>query len=613
MRKIFWIIFLLCCFSSLKGQVVVTVAGIVETVGDQDGEALGEATFNNPHGIAVDAYGRVYIADRWNHRIRMLDTKTGKVSTLAGTGSIGQTNGSGDVAQFHSPWGIACDSIGNVYVADTKNQLIRKIDTAGIVSTVAGSGTFGVVDGPSPVAKFADPTGITLDEEGNLYVCDHVAHTIRKISKTGFVSTISGKAFEEGDVDGPGSIARFNRPYGIELDFDGNIVIADEWNHKIRRVTPDGTATTIAGSGSLGSSDGPTTSAGFNYPWDVVVDRDGVIYVMDGYNYVMRKIEGTEVSTFVGEAGVSGAQDGVGSEASFSGATTLCMEHRTGDIYVGDAFNELIRKVSPNASMLLAGETLISEDTICIGYEELFTVSPSIFVSYEFYVDGILQQNSTEVTFQHTFNRSGLVEIQAVGVDFNGFRIESNRFRIFVNEYPVSEFTFTPQTETGDGLTVDFEAFTPNAFYYWDFGDSISGSDNFSTEMNPSHTYSEYGTYHISLITMRNGGCADSITGPDSLVYSKLESNLFIPSAFTPNDDGVNDVLRIRGRGITDVELMIFNEWGQLIFRSRQLDEGWDGRHSGKLVPPDTYVYVAKIRTVDGVLHNLQGQTTVLR
>ena len=607
-----WIIFLLGFLPNLQGQVVVTVAGIVETVGDTDGEALGEATFNNPHGIAVDTRGRVYIADRWNHRIRVLDTNTGLVSTLAGTGTIGQTNGPGDVAQFHSPWGIACDSIGNVYVADTKNQLIRKIDTSGMVTTIAGS-TFGVADGPGPVAKFADPTGITLDKNGNIYVCDHVAHTIRRISTTGFVSTIAGKAFEEGDVDGPGSSARFNRPYGIQLDYAGNIIVADEWNHKIKQVTPDGTSTTLAGSGSLGSADGPALSAGFNYPWDVVSDKDGVIYVMDGYNYVMRKIENGEVTTFVGEAGVSGAQDGVGIEASFSGATTLAMEHSTGDIYVGDAFNELIRKVSPNASMLLAGETLVTEDTVCVGYNEIFTASPSIFVSYEFYVDGILQQNSTDVTFQHLFDRAGTVEIQAVGVDLNGFRVESNMFRVFVNEYPVAEFTFTPQTETADGLEVDFETLTPNAYYYWDFGDSLSGPDNFSTDANPSHTYSDYGTYQITLITSRAGGCTDTITGPDSLVYSKLESNLFIPSAFTPNDDGVNDVLRIRGRGITEVELLIFNEWGQMIFRSRQLDEGWDGRHAGKLVPPDTYVYVAKIRTVDGVLHKLQGQTTVLR
>ncbi|RMG25485.1 MAG: hypothetical protein D6730_10780, partial [Bacteroidetes bacterium] len=173
--------------SALQAQVVSTVAGDVNQAGDRDGKALGEATFNNPHGIAIDGRGILYIADRWNHKIRKYDPHTGLVSTLAGTGAIGSTDGPGNTARFHAPWGIAADAVGNVYVADTKNQKIRKIDTLGNVSTYAGTGSFGVANGPRLAARFADPTGITLAPDGSIYVCDHLGHTIRKISPDGMV------------------------------------------------------------------------------------------------------------------------------------------------------------------------------------------------------------------------------------------------------------------------------------------------------------------------------------------------------------------------------------------------------------------------------------------
>ncbi|MEO0474036.1 MAG: gluconolactonase, partial [Bacteroidota bacterium] len=132
-----------------KAQLVTTIAGEVETEGDTNGPALDGALFNNPHGIAWHPNGKLYIADRWNHKIRVMDTNTGMVSTLAGTGDIGADDGPGESARFYEPWGIYVDIDENVYVADTKNYLIRKIDPSGVVSTIAGSGSFGVQDGPS--------------------------------------------------------------------------------------------------------------------------------------------------------------------------------------------------------------------------------------------------------------------------------------------------------------------------------------------------------------------------------------------------------------------------------------------------------------------------------
>lgn len=506
--------------SDSLAQLVTTVAGQAEVIGDQDGDALTQALFNNPHGIAVDMRGRVFIADRWNHKIKVLDTNTGMVTTLAGTGQIGSDNGPGATARFHSPWGVTCDSVGNVYVADTKNQLIRKIDTFGIVTTVAGTGFFGVMDGPSNSARFADPTGITLGKDGSIFVCDHVAHTIRRISTSGTVTTIAGKAFIEGNTDGNGANARFYRPYGIELDFDGNIIVADEWNHRIRKVTPAGVTTTIAGSGLLGSDNGPAGQARFNYPWDVVADRNGVIYVMDGYNQMMRRIANDTVITYAGTVANTGAMDGYGTQASFSGATAIAMDHRNNDIYVGDAFNELIRRVRESTGVELGSIGLQNGDTICQGTTITLTAAPDFYENYEFLEDGNLAQNSGVHTYTTTLFNTGVVEWRVNATSSEGYTVQSKAFKLYVVPRPNPAVTFQVNGNGSGGYIVDFQANAPNAIYWkWIFGDSLSGTANTSFLENPSHEYNAQGTYDITLITSSGGKCMDTLFLPDFVSF----------------------------------------------------------------------------------------------
>lgn len=503
----------------LKGQLLTTVAGTVETPGDVDGAALEQALFNNPHGIAADKYGRVYIADRWNHKVRVLDTRTDTVYTLAGTGQIGADNGPGATARFHSPWGIACDSVGNVYVADTKNYLIRKIDTMGVVSTYAGSGSFGVMDGPVANARFADPTGITISPNGTIYVADHVAHTIRSIAPNGLVTTLAGKAFIEGDTDGVGIQARFYRPYGIELSPDGDIIVADEWNHKIRRVSPTGLTTTIAGSGLLGSDDGVSSQARFNFPWDVTIDTAGAIYVMDGYNHVLRKIARDTVETYVGEAGTVGGQDGYGINGSFSGATTLAYSVYDHSIYIGDAFNDLIRKVEESPGIGISAPPYASGDTICVGTELLFTAIPRLYTSYEFFLNETSLQIGADSNFVTIFNTPGTYTLYVDAINETGFQVASKPFVLHVVDKPAGSFSYTVE-ETLDGFDVDFTYTGSGATQWeWDFGDTLSGFANFSTLENPEHLYQELGTYDITLISTGAGGCADTLFSPGAVAF----------------------------------------------------------------------------------------------
>jgi NHL repeat len=272
----------------------VTTGGVVSTFagsgisGWADGPAA-TAQFNSPSGVAVDAAGNVFVADLNNHRIRKI-TSSGVVSTLAGTGNQGFVNGPGAVAEFDNPYGLAVDASGNVYVAETANHAIRKITPAGVVSTLAGSGTSGSADGIGPAASFYGPSSVAVTSTGDVFVADRMNHLIRKVTPSGVVTTFAGTGLP-GSADGLGSVASFWAPTGVGVDAAGNVVVADENGNKIRAITPSGVVSTVAGTGSAGSADGPSTAASFFAPYGVAVDPAGNIFVGDAFNSKVRRIE----------------------------------------------------------------------------------------------------------------------------------------------------------------------------------------------------------------------------------------------------------------------------------------------------------------------------------
>lgn len=232
---------------------VSTLAGLTDNGGANDGDN-STARFNLPAGIALDAAGTIYVSDIGNHNIRTI-SPGGSISTIAGgitgTSAAGYVDGAAGVARFKTPWGIAVDSSGTVYVADTGNHVIRMINSAGMVSTLAGvAGSPGAVDGTDTNARFKSPTGIVIGTDGNLYVADQGNNTIRKVTTAGNVSTLAGAAGIRGNADGTASDARFSSPTGLCTDNAGNLYISDTSNHLIRKITPSGEVSTVAGNSS---------------------------------------------------------------------------------------------------------------------------------------------------------------------------------------------------------------------------------------------------------------------------------------------------------------------------------------------------------------------------
>jgi sugar lactone lactonase YvrE len=240
--------------------------------------------------LGIDSSGNIYFADTMNCTIRKI-TPSGTVTTIAGAPSAQDSiDGPGASARFNVPGGVAVDSSGNIFVADSGNDTIRKITPDGTVTTFAGTArAFGNTDGTGAAARFTNPSGIAVDAAGNLYVTDSANHTIRKITPSGIVTTLAGSPGNAGTADGGATQARFRNPCGIAVDASGNVYVADTGNHAIRKVTPSGTVTTIAGMGGVsGSADGTGTSARFFEPYGLTVSSTGIVYISDSSNDTIR-------------------------------------------------------------------------------------------------------------------------------------------------------------------------------------------------------------------------------------------------------------------------------------------------------------------------------------
>ena len=376
----------------------ITPAGVVSTVagsgaaGEKDGTST-QASFNYPSGMIIDAAGNIIVGDDEGLTIRQV-TQAGVVTTIVKkTPTV--VNGNGKTATFNQPTGVVTDAAGNIYVADAGNNLIREITPAGVVSTFAGTGSKGNNDGALTSASFSSPTGIAIDASGNFFVADSANNLIRKISAAGQVSSIQlfvaangasgplnyptgvavdGKGaiyynnsywntlcqisptvistYSVGNNPGPSNGMFFLKSFGVAVDKDGNVYVADAGNSRICKVNTAEIETTVAGSVSYGNlpiagfANGTGSAASFNHPKGIAVDGAGNMYVADTQNNSIRKITPAGVVTTIAGNGVPGSADGNGASASFNKPMGISVNSTGTIIYVADTGNNLIRKIT---------------------------------------------------------------------------------------------------------------------------------------------------------------------------------------------------------------------------------------------------------------------------
>lgn len=317
---------------------VSTFAGSTQGLLDGQGTA---ALFDNPTGLEVDAAGNVYVADSGNRRIRKIDPN-GNVTTIAGSGGSVITDGQGVNASFSFPNALAVNSAGTIFVSD--NNAIRAIDSNNNVITLAGTGIIGFNDGLGTAALFKGNKGLDIDASGNLIIADERNQRIRKIDNAGNVTTIAGSG-AQGRTDGNGTGATFRNPSDIAVDANGNIFVVDNSNDLIRKIDPSGNVTTIAGS-SQGYADGQGTNTKFNLPNGITIDANGNLYVTDTNNIAIRRIDpnGNVITIAGGNLTGVGTNDGAGNVANFNLTQGIAVD-ANGVIYVADPRNHRIRKI----------------------------------------------------------------------------------------------------------------------------------------------------------------------------------------------------------------------------------------------------------------------------
>jgi len=338
--------------TNLPNNIISTVAGNGSPSYAGDGHAATKASLYHPFGVALDAAGNLYIADTGNNRIRKVDTN-GIIITVAGNNNRGY---SGDhvaatSASLYSPEAVALDAAANLYISDTDNQLIRRVSTNGIITTVAGDGAIGYYgDGSAATASSLNyPLGIALDAAANLYIADVHDSRIRKVGTNGIIMTIAGNGVAAYSGEGGAATkASLNYPFGVGLDAAGNLYIADAYNHRIRKVGTNGIITTIAGNGvgAYSGDGGAATNASVRYPYGVALDFLGNLYIVDSDNNRIRMVDTDGLITTVagnGTAGYSG-DGGEATNASLFNPVGVALD-ASGNLYIADTVNNRTRKV----------------------------------------------------------------------------------------------------------------------------------------------------------------------------------------------------------------------------------------------------------------------------
>ena len=368
-RRTFWgVLLIVLSVGLLTTAVALAAAGDISTVAGTGATGSGGGGFSGdgvsatstqlflPADVAVDSSGNLFIADTFNHRIRKVDT-SGIISTVAGNGTSGFSGDDGPAtsAKLSQPRGVAVDSSGNLFIADQSNHRIRKVDISGNISTVAGNASPGFLSpgfsgdgGPAISARVSSPHGVAVDSSGNLFIADTGNHRIRKVDTSGIISTVAGTGTGGFSGDGgPATDAQLNKLRGVAIDSSGNLFIADRQNHRIRKVDTSGNISTFAGNGVAGfSGDGASaTNSQLDGLGGVAVDSSANLFIADTVNNRIRKVDSSgNISTVAGGSGGFSGDGGPATSAALDDPLNVAVDS-SGNLFIADFRNNRIRKV----------------------------------------------------------------------------------------------------------------------------------------------------------------------------------------------------------------------------------------------------------------------------
>jgi len=579
---------------SSVGAQTVTVNAINTTDNDP------VLKLNFPSGIITDPSGNIYITDSGNDQVKKI-TPAGIISVFAGSGLPGAADGIGTAASFNRPTGMAIDAKGNIYVADSDNNMIREITPAGQVSTVAGNGKKDYHDGLGPEVSFANPSSVIVDALGNIFVVDTDNNRIREIQAGGYVLTFAGNG-QYSALDGQGTIAGFYNPHGITIDKAGYLYVTDD-NDRIRKISPTGLVTTLAGS-SLGFNDGFQTEAKFFFPNGITIDASGNLYVADTNNNRIRKCTpGGLVSTFAGD----------GSNAS-TGEPIGIIADASGSLYITEPLDNKIKKISPQGVVItlqLVGVNEANAQSVSLSVPVTVLSQPVITSVYNnitvlAYGDctPTLPDYTTSVTTTDNCQGSAVTFTQvpaagtplSVGVPVNvsltatdasggTANVTFNVSVVSSNSNPVS-FNNNPSIFAGSGVRLNPIISGDIIGYSWSPAIGLSDANIKNPIANPAVTT----TYTLTVTSA--GGCTASAD-----VTVNVLPQIAIPNAFTPNGDGINDLWNIAN--LSDYPACtvdVFNRNGQLVFHSLGYGKPWTGTYNGSPLPTGTYYYVIDLK-----------------
>jgi sugar lactone lactonase YvrE len=520
---------------------VTTFAGWPGSGGSADGTGWA-ARFDAPGAVRLDSSGNAYVADSSNATIRRI-TPAGVVTTFAGSARVtGTADGAGSAARFNEPGGVATDSAGNVYVADSGNYTIRKITPAGMVTTLAGTGgAQGSVDGAGSAARFYDPENLTVDSVGNIYVADGAGDTIRKVTPAGVVTTLAGSANQAGSTNATGTAARFNDPTGIALDSVGNLYIADNGNNTVRKLTPAGVVTTLAGTaGRSGSTDGTATSARFYQPAGIGVDSAGNVWVADYGNGTVREISvAGVVTTAAGLAGTFENVNGLPLAARFEAPSDIGFDP-AGNVYVSDPIDQTIRRIVPG--MLPQFTSQPAAVTINAGQNASFTATATSSTAFTYQWQVLVSGGSSwaNLTNSGTYAGATTATLTVVGatvaLDGSQFQcvatnaagaVASSAASLFVLGPPAISTTAQAQSAAAGGsVTLSVAAAGRSLTYQWLFnGAPLANSATVSGATTASLTLSKLTTANAgvySVVVTNSYGTATTTVATLSILTARL-------------------------------------------------------------------------------------------